>query len=87
MFQMVIQYQYGGQEMFHKDLKRLRLAGGLSRSALADMIGVKRLTIFRWENQQTTPTRDLARAIATALCSRMRWHCPHCGAAHVVGEE
>ena len=73
--------------MFRNQLKKARLGAGLSREGLGEMIGVKRLSVFRWENGITDPGREVVKRLAEALRVRLCWRCPHCGADHKLGGE
>ena len=73
--------------MIHEQLKSARRGAGLSRSALGEMLGVQRLSLYRWENGVTDPGLKMVRRIALVLGVRLGWVCPACGAAHVLGGE
>ncbi len=50
---------------FGVKLRKLRIERGISISELADGIGYRRLTIYRWENGKTYPKNlDAIRSIA-----------------------
>ena len=68
-------------------LKKLRKASVLSRSAVAELVGVQRLSIYRWENLKNAPGFETAKKLASVLNGQMNWVCPHCGALHSIGEE
>lgn len=47
-----------------------RKAARLSQAALAERLGVRKMTVFRWENGQTEPSLAVLRRLAELLgCS------------------
>jgi len=52
-------------------LQRKRIASGLSQDELAEAVGVSRQTISSIENRRTTPSVQLALAIAAELGARV----------------
>ena len=71
----------------NEQIKQARKGSGISRAALGAMVGVKRLSVFRWENGVTDPGREMVKRLAEALRVRLCWRCPHCGADHQLGGE
>jgi len=57
-------YQFGTIDaMKAEDLKRKREQLGLTQEELAKYLGVKRLSVIRWENGQTEIDKMLERAM------------------------
>lgn len=52
---------------FAEKAKKQRLAKGLSREDLADMIGLSKVAILKIENQDSLPTFETALKLALAL--------------------
>lgn len=48
-------------------LRQIRMSRGLTQEALANMLGVRRLTVLRWENGETNPDIPTLQALAAAL--------------------
>ena len=54
-------------ELFARNLRRLRLAVGLSQEAAARQLGVSLITWNRWECQKAKPNLDVLQRIADVL--------------------
>jgi transcriptional regulator with XRE-family HTH domain len=54
-------------EAFGTRLKSFREAQGLTQTKLAEMVGVKRLTIVRYESGETEPSYSVLLLLQTAL--------------------
>lgn len=50
-----------------KTIKEARKAKGLSQQALADAVGVSRVAVTQWENNQSAPKRETAPKVAKFL--------------------
>ena len=46
---------------------------GLSVIQLADLLGVNRATIYRWENNETTPLKSAYLAMARVFHTNVAW--------------
>ncbi len=53
--------------MIGKNLQTLRKQKNLSQEALAELIGVTRQTIAKWESQESTPDLEMSGKLAAAL--------------------
>ena len=51
-----------------KWLKFFREKSGLSLNKLADLIGVQMNSVWRWESGRATPSAEIVRNLANALC-------------------
>ena len=60
------------------NIKRLRESMGLNQSALADKLGVRPPTIFKWENEIASPTVANLSAMADIF---------GCTMDHVIGRD
>ncbi len=56
-----------------KRLRKARLAAGFTASAVADQIGRRKLTIYRWEWGTTTPAIEQVRALARLYRCSFAW--------------
>lgn len=54
-------------EPFSKRLRELRVERGMSQQALANQIGISKVTIWHWEKGQTLPRPKTLRLAAEAL--------------------
>ncbi len=53
--------------MIGKNLQKLRKQKNLTQEALAEMAGVTRQTIAKWETEESSPDLEMARRLASAL--------------------
>ena len=49
------------------ELREMREAAGLTQAALADMLGVKQSTVYRWEHGQRGISGQVARHVRLIL--------------------
>lgn len=54
-------------------IRRARLAMGLSQPELAELVGVKRLSIGQWERDARLPSTELLMKLVEALGVRLAW--------------
>lgn len=59
------------RNVFGRNVKKLRVAQGLTQEALGDRVGTDKGHISRIESGQITPTLPTARAIANALSASL----------------
>ncbi len=52
---------------FGRKIRSLRMASGLSQQALADKLGVHRITVVVWENGRWLPRRSSLHRLSSAL--------------------
>lgn len=50
--------------MFAQKIRNLRVAHGLSQTALADQLGVSQQTVYKWEKNIAYPNIDTLKAIS-----------------------
>ena len=60
------------------NIRKLREARGMSQSALADELGVRPPTVFKWENEISPPKYENLRAMSKLF---------GCSMDHVMGED
>ena len=53
--------------MIGKNLQKLRKQKKLTQEELADLVGVARQTIAKWETEESSPDLDMAGRLASAL--------------------
>ena len=53
---------------FSTRLSTLRKQRGLTQEALADLVGITKTQIYRYENSTSQPTLDVIKKLAVALC-------------------
>ena len=53
--------------MIGKNIQKLRKQKNLTQEALAEMAGVTRQTIAKWETEESSPDLEMARRLASAL--------------------
>ena len=56
-----------------KRIQDKRKENGLSVNDLAKAVGVNRATIYRWENEESTPPKSAVSAIAHILHTDLSW--------------